>query len=490
MRAFALFGAALIACGSARLKHAEAPGEAGAPAPVLRSRVPEPGPPAALRLPTQHHFELANGLRVRLVEEHKLPIVSLHLVVNAGTVTEPPGKPGVASFTAAMLTEGTRRRSATRISDDLGFIGAGLTAGSSSDFAWVSGSVLSAHLAELLDIFADVVANPAFPRADFRRVQDQRLVSLIQERDRPGATVAKAFQALYWGDHPYGHWPLGTEKSVRATRREDLMRHHASRYRPNASELVVVGDVEESNLKALLEKALRQWRGTAPTPPRPARPRPPALQTLLIGKRGPASQSYVMMGMPGLERSSPDYVAGEVAFQVLGGGTASRLFRDLREKEGYTYGIYARPDARKLGGTSLIVGSVKADVTGAAMRALLKEVADLRERPVMPEELAVARNALLFSLPADFATAAGTADKLGEEVVFGLPDDYWEQFAGQVAQVSTADVQRMAQKYLDAAKLTTVMLCNPTQVRPQLDALPLGTIEVRDAPATKASARR
>ena len=485
-----LFAAALLACAPKHLPPA-GPGPSGVSAvqPGDRSRVPEPGPPPPLKVPPQRHFQLASGLKVRLVEVHKLPIVALHLVVDAGASHDPANQPGLASFTAAMLTEGTKKRSATQISDDLGFIGASLSAGAGFDSASLSGSALSAHLEELLEIFADVLVSPIFPQGDFARVQDQRLVSLIQQRDQPGPTAAKAFQKLYWGDHPYGHWPMGTEQSVRATRRDDLVRYHAARWKPRSSELVVVGDVTEQELRNALEKALARWSGRAPPASKAAVAKPPRLQTVLVGKRGPAPQAYVLMGMPGFQRSSPDYVASEVAFQVLGGGTASRLFRELREKEGYTYGIYARSEARKLGGTSFIVGSVKADVTGAATKAVLREVAGLREKPVPPEELAVARNALLLSLPADFAVTAGIAGKLAEEVVYGLPDEYWDQFAVQVASVSPLDVQRVSQKYLDTAKLTTVMVCEPAAVKPQLEGIPLGRIQVRPAASAGASAK-
>jgi predicted Zn-dependent peptidase len=448
--------------------------------------VPKPGPAPELKVPDQHHFQLSNGLKVRLVEYRRLPIVALHLAVDAGALHDPRGKPGVASFAAAMMTEGTKRRSAVKISDDLGFIGASLSAGAGFDSASLSGSVLASHLDELLDIFADVLVDATFPATDFKRVQNSRLVSLIQQRDIPGAVAAKAFARMYWGDHPYGHWLLGTEESVKAATREDLARFHAARWKPNVSELAVVGDVTEKDLKAKLEKALSRWRGKAPPPAAHPASTPGKLQTLLIAKRG-APQAFVMMGMPGFERASSDYVAAEVAFQVLGGGQASRLFRDLREKEGYTYGIYARAEARKLGGTSFIVGSVRADATGPATKALLQEIADLRDKPVPDEELAVARNSLLLSLPSEFATAAGIAGKLAEEVIYGLPDDYWDAYAAQVAKVSAEDVQRIAQRYLDPAKLTTVMVCEPGVVEPQIQGLPLGRIEVRQAPAGGAS---
>ncbi|HVI75931.1 MAG TPA: pitrilysin family protein [Anaeromyxobacteraceae bacterium] len=450
-------------------------------APGDRSKVPEPGPAPVLKVPPQRHFQLASGLKVRLVEYRRLPIVALHLVVDAGAVHDPKDRPGLASFTASMMTEGTKRRSATQISDDLGFIGASLSAGAGFDSASLSGSALVAHLDELLDLFDDVLEHPSFPPGDFARVQDQRLVSLLQQRDQPGAVAAKTFARQFWGEHPYGHWIQGTEKSVKAMKRADLVRYHAARWRPNVSELVVVGDVSEAELRQKLEKALAGWTGVAPASPPPHVAPVPKLRAVLVRKRGAAPQTFVMMGMPGLERASPDYVPGEVASQILGGGTASRLFRELREKEGYTYGIYSRVEARKLGGTSFIVGSVKAEVTGVATQALLRQVDGLRTTAVPDEELAVAKNSLLLSLPSEFAIAAGIAGKVAEEVVYGLPDDYWDGYASQVAGVTAADVQRAARKYFDPARLTTVMVGDPGTVKAQLSKLPLGAVEVRTA---------
>ncbi len=449
-----------------------------AAAPPDRSRVPENGPPPALAVPAQRHFRLDNGLRVRLVEYHRLPIVALNLVLDAGAVHDPADQPGLASFTAAMVTEGTRTRSATRLSDELGFIGASLAAGASFDAASVSGASLSRHLEKLLELMADVTAAPSFPQEDFARVQDQRKVSLVQQRDSPGAVASKAFSEAFWAGHPYGHWSMGSETSLEAMRPADLARFHASHWRPGNAELVVVGDVSEAALKPMLAKAFAAWpAGTRPAAS-PATPPAASRRAILLSKAN-APQAYLMMGMPGLSRASHDFVAAQVAFHVLGGGSASRLFRNLREKHGYTYGVYAREEARKLGGTSYLVGSVRAEVTGDAIRELLVEVESLRKDPVPEAELADAKAALVLSLPADFATAASIAGKLAEEAVHGLPDDYWDRYAAEVQRVTAADVQRVARQYLDPSRLLTVMVADPGVVKAQLDGLPLGPVEVR-----------
>jgi predicted Zn-dependent peptidase len=452
---------------------------AGPAAPLPdRARIPANGPPPTLAVPAQKHFRLDNGLRVRLVEYHRLPIVALNLVLDAGAVHDPTARPGLASFTAAMVTEGTRTRSATRLSDELGFIGAHLSAGASFDAASVAGSSLSRHLEKLLELLADVTVDPAFPPEDFARVQDQRKVSLVQQRDSPGAVASKAFAEAFWVGHPYGHWSMGTEDSLASMKPEDLARFHAARWRPGSAELVVVGDVSEADLSRMLAKTLARWPAGERPAAEPAKAPAVSRRAIVLGKAD-APQAFVMMGMPGLSRASPDYVAAQVAFHILGGGSSSRLFRDLREKRGYTYGIYARAEARKLGGTSYIVGSVRAEVTGDALRELLAQVEALRSEPVPEGELADAKAALVLSLPAEFATAAGIAGKLADEALHGLPDDYWDRYAAQVQQVTAADVRRVAQRYLDPASLLTVMVADPAVVKGQLDGLPIGPVEVR-----------
>ena len=208
------------------------PAAAAEPAPQAAAEAARALPPLGelppLRLPAQQHFQLANGLAVRLVEEHRLPIVALELVVDAGAARDPGAQPGLASFTADMLTEGTATRSATQISDEVGFLGASLDAGAGPDSATLAGTVLTRHLPRLLTLFADVAMNPAFRRDDFDRVQDERRVALLQQRDQPLIVASKAFAVAFWGRHPYGHPVIGTEAGLEATRPADLARFHAT----------------------------------------------------------------------------------------------------------------------------------------------------------------------------------------------------------------------------------------------------------------------
>lgn len=488
--------ALLAAACAARQPPASAPPAAAATtsaAPTVagpdRSRPPEKGPVPELRVPDQKHFALANGLKVRLVEYRRLPIVALSLVLDAGGARDPAARPGLASFTAAMVTEGTRTRSATRLSDEAGFIGASISASAAVDSASVHGATLAKHLPKFLELLADVTMNPVFPKADFERVQDERLVALLQQRDQPQAIASRAFAPVFWGAHPYGHYLLGTEEAVKATTRRDLAAFHGRHWRPGGAELVVVGDVTEAELRPLLERTFGAWKPGRPVAPLPAAPAAAPKRTVLLEKAN-APQAYLLLGMPGLRRSSDAYVAASVAFQILGGGMSSRLFRNLREDKGYTYGVYARGDARRLAGVSFIVGSVKAEVTGAAVKELLSEIRRLREEPVSEAELEDARNALVLGLPADFATAGGIAHRLAELAVHGLPDDYWNRYAELVRKVTAEDVRRFAASGLDPAKLTLVLVASPEAVKPQLQDVAVGPIEVRPAAAAATAGAR
>ena len=297
-RHLAILAALLAAACSAPRKSAAPPAPAAAaataaPAPAApagpdRTTPPAKGPAPELRLPDQKKFKLSNGLAVRLVEYRRLPIVAVNLVVDAGAARDPKTLPGVASFTASMLTEGTKTRSAIRISDEAGFLGATISAGASVDSASLSGATLARHLPRFLDLFADVAMNPAFPRADFERVQDERLVTLLQQRDQPQAIASKAFAPVFWGAHPYGHYSLGTEESVKATKPKDLATFHDQLWRPANAELVVVGDVSEAELRPLLEKTLGGWKAGKAASPLPAAPVTSAL-TLPTMKLTPAS---------------------------------------------------------------------------------------------------------------------------------------------------------------------------------------------------------
>jgi predicted Zn-dependent peptidase len=458
---------------------ASEPAPAAAETPSVDRLHPPPlGPTPPLELPSQIHFVLANGLRVRLVEQHRLPIVALELVVDAGASRDPAALPGLASFTAAMVTEGTATRSSTQISDEVGFLGASIGANAGPDTASLSGGCLSEHLADFLQVFADVAMHPSFPKADVERVQDERRVTLLQQRDQPAVVAAKAFAAAFWGDHPYGHAIIGTEAALARTRRADLLRFHDQYWRPANAELIVVGDATAAQLRPLLDRTLGTWKAGAKAAALPGRGPVAPHRTLLIDKHG-ASQSYLALGAPGLDRRSPDFVAATVMFEVLGGGTSSRLFRTLREEKGYTYGIGAGADARRLAGASVVRGSVKAEVTGAALHDLLAELARMRDEPVPADELEEAKAGIVLSLPSDFATVGEIAGRLGELAIHDLPDDYWNTYAQAVEQVSAEDVQRVARKYLDPGRLTLVMVGPAEVVRPQLASLPIGKVEVQ-----------
>jgi predicted Zn-dependent peptidase len=206
---------------------------------------------------------------------------------------------------------------------------------------------------------------------------------------------------------------------------------------------------------------------------------PTTTRKAVLVEKPKASQTFLILGMPGISRDDLDHVPAQVLFQVLGGGSSSRLFRELREDKGYTYGLSARESSQRLGGVSYVGGGVRADATRQAIQDLLGQVKALREVPVPEAELADARNGIILGLPGDFATAAGIAGRMAEQVVYSLPDDHWSTYPARVRAVSPADVQRVARRVLDVDRLCTVMVGDQESVKPQLEGLPLGDVEVR-----------
>ena len=308
--------------------------------------------------------------------------------------------------------------------------------------------------------------NPAFPQADFERVQDQRLVTLAPAARSAAAPSPRRRSSRCSGASTRTATTLlGDEAAVKATRprgpRAASTRASTARER---AELVVVGDVSEAELRPLLEATLGAWKRGAAAP-RPLLAKPPRRAAPDGPRReaGRAAGVPARSACPAFERSAPDYVAASVAFQVLGGGSSSRLFRNLREEKGYTYGVYAMGDARKLARREprrreregrrhrrRAEGDPRASSRGCASEPVPARGAR-RTR----------RTRSCSSLPADFATAGGIAGRVAELALHGLPDDYWNGYADEVRKVDAEAVRRVAERYLDPARMTVVMVGEP-----------------------------
>ncbi|GAB3427586.1 insulinase family protein [Massilia solisilvae] len=446
-----------------------------------RYKAPKAGPAPRLTLPRADVFQLANGLSVIHQYNPALPLVAARLVVASGTDANPDDEPGLASFTAAMLDEGTATRSAPQIADEVAQLGAFLHTDSNADASFVSVFSLRSKFAQALDLLADVALNPAFPTAEVERQRASRLAELVQQRDEPEAVAAVAAAgALYGADHPYGYGRLGTEAATRTATREDLLGFWRSHYAPANAALVVAGDITRDELKALAEAKLAAWPRAASQSSAPGMPKTTRARLVLVDKPG-AAQTALRVTAIAAERSTPDYPALEVMNAALGGLFSSRINNNLREQKGYSYGMFSQFRYDRTPGPFSIAGSVRTDVTGPSVSEIFKEVARMRDEPMAGTELAGARNSQILSLPVQFETNESIGASLADLFVFGLPADYYQQLPARYAAVTAQQAQQAARKYLVPEKMVVVAVGDRAKIAPQLDALKLGAPELRDS---------
>jgi zinc protease len=445
-----------------------------------RSAPPKPGAPPALKLPQVQKHTLSNGLAVWIVEQHEVPLVQLNLIVRAGAAADPQGKFGVASMTAAMLDEGAGTRSALELADAVEFLGARLSTTSSFDYSAVRTSVPVARMAEALPLMADVVMRPTFPAAELERLRTERLTALLQARDDPAALVNIAFPRLVFGaTHRYGTAAGGTAAELEAMAIDDLRAFHRSYYRPEHAVLVVAGDVTPSAALPLLQRVFGAWKGEGATTAIAAVPAATQLtkrRIYIIDKPG-AAQSQIRIGWVGVPRSTPDFAQIEVMNTILGGALTSRLNQNLREKNQYSYGARSMFDTRLGPGLFFATAGVQTDKTAEALREFFNELAGIL-KPIPAEELEKAKNYVAFGFPGEFETSGDLARKLEEQIVYGLPDEYFPSFVRAVTQVTNADVQTVATKYVQPEKFAVVIVGDRKVIEDKIKALNLGPVEV------------
>ncbi len=435
----------------------------------------------AIKLPAIQKATLKNGLDVWLVEDHELPLVACNLVVQSGTDHDPLDQPGLASMTAEMLDEGTSSRSALQIAEALDFIGATLSINAFTDGSSVALNTLTKHLDTALDVFADVLINPTFPEKEFERLRQQRITSLLQQKDRPAVIASLTFsRVLYGTKHPYGLNPSGTEGSLKAMKREDVAQFYRTYYRPNNATLIVVGDVALSDIVAKLDRLLAPWQ-RAEIPKVPLTPPPPSFrQALLIDKPG-APQSEVRIGTIGTARNTPDFFPLTVMNTVLGGQFSSRLNMNLRERRGFTYGARSSFSFNKYPGPFLASAAVTTSKTDSAVFEFFYEIERMQRLGVTPEELEFAKKSLTGSFARTFETPAQIASALQSIVLYNLPMDYFNSYLRNINNVTLDDVSRVAADYLDSSRMIVVVVGDAKTVRAGLEKLNIGKLVMSDA---------
>jgi len=445
-----------------------------------RNTVPQAGPAPQAKLPMPKRFTMPNGLTVFLVEQHKLPVVSATLAVRSGSAQDPAGLPGLASFAATMLDEGTSTRDALGIANELHGLGASLGTGSSLDGSSISCRSLKQTSSGTLAIFSDVALNPSFPEKDLERVRNDRITSLVQQRDNPNQIAGRVlWSCLYGPTHPYGHQPVGTQESLTKISRDEIVGFYKSTYTPRNAALVLVGDLTEAEAKKLANEALGAWKGPATEASRPQAGVTIASRVVIVDKPG-SPQTALRVGQIGLMRSDPDFEKMDIANSVLGGLFSSRINLNLREEHGYTYGAFSALVGTRGQGPIFLGAGVRTDVTGASIEEILKEVRGIRERPITAEELKLAKDSNTRSLPAYFETTGSSAGTIANIYLYDLPLDYYQTLPGRIAAMTQADVQATANKCYAPDRMLVVAVGDRAKIEPQIEKLKLGQVAFRD----------
>jgi zinc protease len=449
-------------------------------AQAWRKEVPKAGPPVTVHLPVPETFTLGNGLKVYVVPEHSLPVLSASFVTRAGNENNAAGKEGLASLTALTMGEATTTRDLKTLADAQERIGVRIGVASTMDGASSGLTVLTNHTHAAFDLFSDVLLHPAFKEEDLDRLRKQRLIGIQQEMDNVVAMIGRVGPKLLYGEQPYGASGTGTTESVTGLRREDVTGFYAGHYGPADSALVLVGDVTTGEAKKLAEEYFGKWTGNASAAiTLPPAPTPPVTHVVIVDKPGAPQTALEAFGL-GVPANSPDLQTLQVMNYVLGGSFASRINMNLREVHGYTYGANSAYQTYRGGGQFVAGGLVKTDVTGPAATQLMYEIKRFPGTPPTEAELNEAKVARVQSLPGQFETSGAVAGSMTSIFLYDRPLDYYATLPAKYQAVTAADVERVATEDVHPEQLIIVAAGDRGKIEPQLKAADLGVIEVRD----------
>lgn len=449
---------------------------------VNRTVTPPPAAEPSFSPPEIQRTTLANGAQLFLVEKHSLPLVQINLAWKGGYVLDPPGKEGLASLTANMLDEGTAARDALRISEDIRKLGAQLSTGSSWDGMHVGLNVLRVNLDAGLELMSDVVIHPTFPQDELER-QSKSVIGSIQQQSRRSGTVAfKTFSRMLYGkDHRYGQPSsgTGTEASVSTITRDDVVNFYRANYAWNNAAFVVVGDITLAEAATKLEKAFASWKPGQAVIPEITDPQPVTQTKIYIVDKPGAPQSSVVIGNLGMKRSDPEYIPADAMNNALGGGSIARLYRNLREEHGYTYGAYSAFAGRRGVAPFVAYADVQTEVTDKAVTEFLKELRDIRgPRPLTEQELLDSKNNLIKGYPQNFETFGALAGQLNAIFLQDLPLSEWSDYVPRVSGVTVSEATRLAQTYIRPDAQVIVVVGDRQKIEEPLRALGVGDVVV------------
>ena len=440
--------------------------------PDFLKQQPPPLPARPIKLPTAYETILPNGLAVIVVEDSRLPLISYRLAFRTGDAHDPPQLPGLMDMLTGLLTEGTPSRTSREIADETARLGATLQAGANSDYTTVAASSLTTFGDQVLELLADVALRPVFPPGEVELVKQNTKESLKQQRAQPSFLAGETVARVMFGNHPY-HVTAPTPESVDATTRDRLVEFHQSTFAPNSAVLFIAGDVQQNSILERVENLFGGWQpGNVIGDDFPAPPLRTSRAAYIVDRPGSA-QANIVIANAGITRTSDDYFPLLLMHTVLGANASSRLFMNLREEKGYTYGAYSSLDARRTAGTFRSTAEVRTPVTGDSLKEFFYELNRIRNEPVSEKEIADAKSYLTGVFPLRLETQEGLVDQLLQIKMFGLPQDYLETYRSEIQAVTIEQVQEVAKKYVRPEEAAIIIVGDGAQlleqVRPYAD---------------------
>jgi zinc protease len=451
----------------------------------IRKSLPTPGPAPEAKFPSLRKATLSNGVKIILAERKSIPVVHFNVLFDAGYASDQYTAMGTANLAMNMLDEGTKTRTSLQLSEELAQLGATLGTGSSLDASSVSMSALKSNLDSSLNLLADIILNPSFPKTDFDRLQKQTIAGIQREKAQPvqmGLRVIPRF--LYGNGHAYASpfTGTGTEESVAKLTVADMVKFHDTWIKPNNATIIVVGDITLDELKPKIEKLFAAWKpGEVPKKNIAAVEQPSKTSVYIMDKPG-SIQSVILAAQLAPQKNSPDDIALDAMNTILGGAFTSRINMNIREDKHWSYGAGSFIAGARGQRPFLAYAPVQTDKTKESMIEIKKELAEfIGQHPVTQDELLKTQNNMALQLPGEWETMGSVSGSIGAMVNYNLADDYWDTYAAKIRNLNTGNVNDVAKRMLQPDKLVWVIVGDRQKIEAGIRELNFGEIKFIDS---------
>ncbi len=449
----------------------------------FRKTAPAPLEPVPFLIPQPYETTLSNGLKIIVFEDKRLPLVSFRLAFQIGEAHDAADATGQTGAMVSMLTEGTKNRSSKQLAEEVERLGAHLSANSNSDNIVVAGSALTFYGTDILRLMSETVLTPNFPQNELDLYKQNTIEHLKFQRSQPNFLAEEQILRILFGKHPYSI-AAPSPKNIENITRQKLIALHAKRFVPNLATFIVVGDVDRDVIVEEIEDKFGKWKQGSVENSEFASPPERAGNTLTIVDRPGSTQANIVLANLAINRNHKDYFPFLVMNQILGAGASSRLFMNLREEKGYTYGAYSSVDARRFTGSFEATSEVRSAVTGDSLKEFFYELNRIRDEKVSETELSDAKNFLTGVFPIRAETQEGLTNMIVSQMLYNLPDDYLQTYRDKINEINRGDVERVAKKYVTPEMVAVVIVGDAENILEQVKHL-TPNIEIFDTEGTR-----